>query len=237
MTKKSHCLNKGFTLLEMTVVLGIVAIMTAIVLMNLPQMKGGMSIDVVAQEVAIYIRGAQVYSRATRVTGGVSDDLLKRSEQKPYNSYGINFTSLSDSPYNNRRFLLWADRNGSVDTRGDYSYDAYSQLGSVDTPPQETYDLPSGFTISKLICVKPNPDGVFPVSVLDIAFRLPDPEANFAGLDSKGTGKSCLNATKVSICLQSANQQQWRVIDTYNNGQIAVRQSVITKSINECATP
>lgn len=183
--------NRGFSLLEMTVVLAIVAIMTAIVLMNLPQMKGGLSIDVVAQEIAIYIRGAQVYSRATKASG------------QDYNSYGLHFDQ------GLAKFFLWAD-DGDIDTIK--YYEDGQDLKS------ENYELPAGFKISKLFCSDGNP-----LDSLDIMFRLPDPEAYFSET-------ACILA---SVCLQSANTEQWRVIETYNNGQIVVRK---TETVDECVS-
>lgn len=208
MFSKNHRSQAGFTLLEMTVVLVIVAIMTAIVLMNLPQMKGGLSIDVVAQEVAIYIRGAQVYSRATKVDRIIKD----------YNSYGIHFTS------SNKSFFLWADGNNSADYKTPnpvfYRQD-FSCRENICDPEQETYDLPNGFTISKLVCIANDSTVVSDQTNLDIVFQSPDPEAQFANLVNSGNGP-CYNATKVKICLKSANAEQYRIIETHANGQIAV---------------
>jgi prepilin-type N-terminal cleavage/methylation domain-containing protein len=198
MTSQNHRLNKGFTLLEMTVVLAIVAIMTSIILMNLPQMKGGLSIDVVSQEVAIYIRGAQVYSRATKVIA---------NREKEYSSFGMHFTNSQ-----NDTFFLWADGNGSINRKPIDSRIFYWEDEETD-PKQEIYELPKGFVINKLLC------GSQVVDNLDIVFQLPDPEADFA---STFSGNQCPIATLAKICLRSANSEQYRIIETYNNGQIAV---------------
>ena len=50
----------GFTLIEMIVVIAIFGIVTTIILANLPTFRDRSSLDLVAQEVAINIRGAQV---------------------------------------------------------------------------------------------------------------------------------------------------------------------------------
>lgn len=183
----------------MTVVLAIVSIMTAIVLMNLPKMKGGMSIDVVAQEVAIYIRGAQVYSRATKLATDVS------SNQSDYSSYGIHFVT------GQAKFFLWADGDNSARTEADYAWG-----GEGNDPTQESYELPNGFAFSKMSCYS-SKDNI--VTTLDAVFKLPDPEAYFASGD---TSNACTKATKIMICLESANAAQYRIIEAYNNGQIAV---------------
>ncbi|MDO8183681.1 MAG: type II secretion system protein [bacterium] len=51
---------EGFTLIEMIVVIAIFGIVTTVVLANLPTFRDRSSLDLVAQEVAINIRGAQV---------------------------------------------------------------------------------------------------------------------------------------------------------------------------------
>jgi len=212
MTNQNHRPNKGFSLLEMTVVLGIVAFITAMFFLNLPPLKGGMSIDVVAQEVAIYIRGAQVYSRATKVeVGGTPNN---------YNSYGIHFNRLSGS------FFLWADNNNSVRNENQAVFYWENNTDLI----QETYSLPSGFTISKLVCVT-IPENLPPIVVtksnLDIVFQTPDPEAQFANTgDSLFINGKCNNATFIKICLKSANLTLYRVIETHSNGHILVRTPV-----------
>lgn len=200
-------LNSGFSLLEMTVVLAIVSIMTAIILFNLPQMKGGLSIDVVAQEVAIYIRGAQVYSRATK-------SYFDSNSAPSYSSFGIHFYS---SVEKNKKFFLWADGDGNVKRDKNYLWDESVGEKEID-PVQERYELPKGFTFSSLGCVKNGK--LESVNELDIVFQLPDPEANFGGIGYGAT--NCLEANKAIVCLKSPNLEQYRVIQTYNNGQIMV---------------
>lgn len=209
--------NKGFTLLEMTVVLAIVVIMTAIVLMNLPQTKGGLSIDVVAQEVAIYIRGAQVYSRATKDARGLG-----------YKSYGVHFNAL---PNKNNNFFLWADGNNSVNNVPPVWKWEPCPSGVTEEcdPKQESYDLPAGFRISKLLC-----DSGFSRDEIDIVFKLPDPEANFYSPETADGLRSEINGCPdnfVSICLVSANMSQYRLIKTYTNGQIMVLNALDSKNI------
>jgi len=214
--KTTANLRRGFTLLEMTVVLAIVAIMTAIVLMNLPTMKGGLSIDVVAQEVAIYVRGAQVYSRATRASDITSDPL------ENFRSWGIHFDKDKST------FFLWADRNGSVDRDpSDYSYDPPIGGDNRDGEPIETYNLPSGFVIDGLITDHTGVDGTDNVSrnKIDIVFKKPDPEANFSFDDTDG------GVISVCIKLSSPNKVQSRYIRVSNNGQI-----VVQKDGSKCVT-
>lgn len=203
-------------------VLAIVSIMTAIILFNLPQMKGGLSIDVVAQEVAIYVRGAQVYSRATR-----GFDTSSADNQDNFRSWGIHFDNGQSS------FFLWADRNGSVvpsdpNSTADYSYDPSDGTNQNDGVPIETYNLPAGYDIDGLYVQHSSVTGddTKTVGKIDIVFKKPDPEANFS-FDNDQSGDGVYNAC---IKLTSPNKAQSRYIRVSNNGQILVQQNIPTSS-------
>ncbi|MFA6416339.1 MAG: prepilin-type N-terminal cleavage/methylation domain-containing protein [Candidatus Paceibacterota bacterium] len=62
---KNKKFTTGFTLIEMVVVIGIFVIVTGIILANLPSFRRSSSLDLAAQEVAIQVRGAQVYAMST----------------------------------------------------------------------------------------------------------------------------------------------------------------------------
>ena len=63
-------LSKGFTLLELIVVIAIFLIITVVVIADIPNFREKSSLDLTISEVATYIRGAQVYGAAQK--GGVS---------------------------------------------------------------------------------------------------------------------------------------------------------------------
>jgi type II secretory pathway pseudopilin PulG len=73
----------GFSLVEMMVVVAIFFIITAVTLANLPDFQNKTSMDLVAQDVALTIRTAQVYSTATRR----SELVINTGNQFP--SYGM----------------------------------------------------------------------------------------------------------------------------------------------------
>ncbi len=56
--------SRGFSLLELMVVIAIFAIMTGILVADLPNFREKSSLDLTVSEVATYIRGAQVYGSA-----------------------------------------------------------------------------------------------------------------------------------------------------------------------------
>ncbi len=81
-------------MLEMMVVVAIVLAMTAIVIMYIPQFRDRSALDLVAQEIAITIRSAQVYASGGKIPAG-------EIEAKP--SYGVNFSN------NDREFRLYTN--------------------------------------------------------------------------------------------------------------------------------
>ena len=79
--------SAGFTMLEMMVVMAIVLALTAIVIMYIPQFRDRSGLDLIAQEIAITVRQAQVYASGGKVqTAGTTI--------KP--SYGVYFEQGAD---------------------------------------------------------------------------------------------------------------------------------------------
>jgi len=97
--------SAGFSLVEMMTVIAIFFIITAVILANLPDFQNKTSMDLVAQDVALGIRTAQVYSTATR-----------RASSGDFPSYGAYFTS--DDPVD--KFYLYAGDGSSSHFTGPY---------------------------------------------------------------------------------------------------------------------
>ncbi len=88
--------QQGFTMLEMMVVMAIVLTLTAIVIMYIPQFRDRSGLDLVAQEVAITVRTAQVYASGGKIP-------LNQIEARP--SYGVYFAKDSSD------ILLYTDED------------------------------------------------------------------------------------------------------------------------------
>jgi len=114
--------RSGFSLMEMVVVITIFIIITSIVMFNAPEFRERSSLELVAQEVAINIRGAQVYGIATRKVDG------------DYPSFGIHI-DISDP--DNQRFLLFPVYDGQK---------VFVPGGDI----VEEYTLPDGYIFSRL---------------------------------------------------------------------------------------
>ncbi len=71
---KKILMTKGFSLLELMVVITIFLIITATVIVDIPNFRNKSALDLTASEVATYIRGAQVYGISRKA--GVSNYVI-----------------------------------------------------------------------------------------------------------------------------------------------------------------
>lgn len=191
----------GFSLIEMITVTAIFLIITGIILVNAPQFRDRLSIDLVANQVAINIRGAQVYGSATK------SSVLQIGNNNIYPSFGVHFNKSE-----NNKFVLYG-ANLSENTHGS---DGNFQQDQEGYTTEETYLLPQGFIITDLFTGDNES-----VSNLDILYRRPKLDAEFYSGDlTVACDKAeCPNA---SVVIQSVKENKKKKVVIYNNGQIAV---------------
>ena len=110
----------GFSLIEMIVVIAIFMIITGVVLSNLPAFRDQSSLDLVAQEIAINIRGAQSYAMGSLADTAI--DLVY--------GYAIQFSA---APTENKRFKIYALENSDYDLSGNAkeTYDLKGRLNCI----------------------------------------------------------------------------------------------------------
>ena len=144
--------DKGFTLIEMLVVVAIMMIVSTVVLANNGRFGGQAILQNIAYEIALTIRQAQVYSIAVRMRSSST------GEGEYPAAYGMHFTE-SDP----RTFYLFAED----DLNGVY-------LQSEDTLIQD-YSIRPGYRIVRL-CDETLCAGAS-VENLDVSFRRPHPDA------------------------------------------------------------
>ncbi len=149
--KKNKISNGGFSLVEMVVVVAIFLIITGIIVANYPQFKDQSALELMAQEIAVNIRTAQVLGTGARVQGG--------SGQVENKSYGVHFDG---SKPNTLISFIGEDRDDKV-----YSDGVYKEL--------ETHTL-QGADITHFngVELETNPDP----DIFDITYRRPNPEAS-----------------------------------------------------------
>ncbi len=96
---KTKLAARGFSLVEMTVVIAIFLIITGIIIANYPQFRDQSALELLAQEIAVNIRTAQVFGTGARVESGGPD------AAKPY---GVHFDGA-----NLNNFTTFIDNNAS----------------------------------------------------------------------------------------------------------------------------
>ncbi len=183
--------EKGFSLVEMIVVIAIFTFITGIVLFNYANFSTNVTLQNLTQDVALSIRKAQVYALG-----------IKTGETIPgtvgvIKGYGVHF-----DVNNPKSFIIFADKEYVAGQGGNRIYDARNGCGSTDTECVEKLDIQStdclyqvwyksnlGTTNTRfqqmggqpLSCFKTG-SGVPPlptIPFLDITFTRPNPDATF----------------------------------------------------------
>jgi prepilin-type N-terminal cleavage/methylation domain-containing protein len=184
--------QKGFTLLEMVVVLGIFGVLSTIVIFNYGKFRSDTMLVNMAYEVALSVREAQIYGVSARSSVSGSQDFDK--------AYGIHFSGTASNQY-----LLFFDDGDSI-----YNGTSCTDHGSdiCATP----YVLQSNITISDVEIQTGIGTSCSHPSKLDILFKRPNPEPII------NDNSNIARAQVVLTAPDGAN----RYVIIYNNGQATV---------------
>jgi prepilin-type N-terminal cleavage/methylation domain-containing protein len=196
--------QSGFTLVEMMVVVAIFIITTGIVLSNFGGFREKSSLDLLAREMALIIRQAQVYGTATKLAAGASGG---------FPSYGI-YAKGGTS-----HFILFADKDK------DNKYDTGEEV--------ERFNLYGGASILKIegffgngdsepivkFCNKKNiswPNDFY------IIFKRPQTEAGYEVSSNNGWDKDCDTEDYSYAQITIGKKSDQRNIHIWRTGHIYV---------------
>ena len=195
----------GFSLIEMLVVISIFVIVTGIVLVNLPAFRDKSSLDLVAQEIALTIRQAQVFGIGTRAFGA-----------NAYPSHGIYL-----DPNQRQQFILFADLPPvSGGLLGDKLYNTALNCGQSGSECREIFRLGGGISVEGIYrCPAAGCDSSKYTQPINIVFQRPRTDASF--YISRRGSPTGLNAAAVKIRVQN-NVGSWRDIMVTKAGHIYV---------------
>ncbi len=185
--------RRGFTLIELMVVLFVSALISTVILANFGDFTSQTEFDNEALNIALTVREAQAYGIGSREISG-----------KFGVAYGVIFKKSTPNSF-------------TLDTFGTGSGGYYSQF---DITPEKTIKIKDGFKISKLCLISQNSTYCNYLGVATV-FKRPNPNANIYLLWSNGNF-ILVNFSGVKITLKRISDGTIKTINITNTGQIYV---------------
>lgn len=158
-------MNQGFTVLELVIVIGIMAVVSVVILFDNKNLNSSVLLSNTAYEIQLMVREVQTYGIGVRGVGDTASDFGY--------SQGIHF-SMSDPS----KIILFADM---VD---DLVFGAGEELQQYTINTQRAGSILG-------ICI-PNGTTCTAVSQADIFFKRPNPEAIFGSIDPNSAAVAIL---------------------------------------------
>jgi prepilin-type N-terminal cleavage/methylation domain-containing protein len=239
-------LNRGFSLVELMVSITIFIMITSITLTNYPRFSNKLSLDLLAQDIALSVRQAQI--SGSSVLGSKS---LEGQEARVFKAYGVRFEAPrqdDNSPY---PYLIFADIT-STSEFNQYNGPSTYEFGVIpnlscnqprvsDTAfsgnPNECLQkfLITGFNKVKFLCANfedgpaekriencQNDPANRQIPVLDIVFVRPNLDAKFNIGSINPADKAPSSISNVGIVLESPTGEYQKTVVVWKTGQISV---------------
>lgn len=218
--------NKGFSIIEMLMVLAIFVVISSIVIFNYSDFKSSVSLENLSQDIATNIRIAQSYSTSVKGSSVVGSSTLV------FPGYGMHFSNTSNSTADklqgsDKSFIFFADIIGGViPTSYDPMYENGTKLCGYATLEAyneciEEYRINSNDSIVE-ICDDSTPSS--PICIngsLDISFMRPQPDAIFCF--RSGNNGACTNTHASSVYIKLVSDTgKFKLVRVWNTGQISI---------------
>ncbi len=188
----------GFTLIEMLVVTGIMALISGLVLVNNNRFGNSIILQNLAYDIALSIRQAQVY--------GIS---VQRFNQSFGSAYGMHFQATPST--GQAAYELFADAlspaNGTYDC---------PNPGTTNCELVQSTTIAAGYGIYTLCATPPNQAEICGLSTLDITFQRPEPDAYIRSPAYAGLNES----SRIQIV---SPRGAFKNVVVESNGQISVQ--------------
>lgn len=213
--------QRGFTLIELMVTVGIFVFFTGMTLMNYPKFKNNTAIALLAHDVALTVRQAQSYGLAVRSFG---------NHFPPWGAHFSTDTTLGGN------MVLFADAKDWTDSIADtdttkcntdncmYDVGASGQCAADDIECVEVYKMPSGARVRD-VCVDSLQNCGF--RGIDIVYQRPDPGATFCLYTDSYTSCSRPGTVPESVLIRigypDSTEDELRSVKIFTTGQISVQ--------------
>ena len=197
-----QCEPKGFTLIEMLIVIGIVSLLAGTSMTSLTKSRTQNALRQGAQELSLAYRNAESNALSIRESGG------------KFPGYGIYISAVNQPTY-----FMFADVYPDGD--GDGTGDDGQYTSSQDTTIGGQKVLPRGAVIKKLYSGGPLASNLVEIPNLSVVFLRPTPTVLFANggalITTPGVGF-------VAICVGTADSTLVKMIRIWRTGHVAVSQ-------------
>jgi len=212
---------RGFTLIEMLVVLAIIAIITAIAVTGQSTFNKTLILTDTAYDVAFSARQAQSYGLSSRTFGTLTTQNY---------GYGLHFDRVTPD-----RYTFFADTSHAlavaggcpVGTAGTPSYKIGNCRFDSADGTVSTYTFSRGFVVSKF-CGKNGGSAAVcstdssPLTTLDLVFTRPNTTTTISGLLN---GTSLRTFTCAQVTLSDQSRQATKTIRISSLGEISINQT------------
>lgn len=195
--------RRGFTLVELLVVISIFVVLTGVVLFNQQKFNSTILLTNLAYDTALTIRQAQNYGINVRGFSKDADTIFFRP-------YGVTFDTYDFK----KSFILHTDTGSDTDTN--YRFGGDRSVCEVGSGCLSRYNITRGNQISKMCRnVTGDCDVVYTV---DIIFKRPNPDAEIWVHD----GDNWQISDTVKLILSNADKTQFREVIVQANGLIYI---------------
>lgn len=199
------------TLIEIIVVLSIFMIVSTMVMFNYGKFESSISLQNLADDIALTVREAQSYAIGARGLGGSNSF---------FGGYGIHFAiadpSISSIRASRKSFVFFAD----VDDEKKYNFDSNDTTCGSPDKDNECYKV---INISSADYIKSISVDGEPENRVDIFFKRPYPEPSFCVGDDIDDCTKDSPASSVSILIENLRSGKTKAITITNTGQISVK--------------
>lgn len=234
--------NKGFTLVELIVVIAIMLMMSAIILFNYAGFNSSVSLDNLSQDIALSIRKAQMSAVSVKsiIDANTTNTIFP-------SGFGVHFETGANNngtpEGGNKSFIFFADIDNV--NPAEKRYDQISPTCdpsnlSSSNECMDIMNIKSSDEISE-ICIKKSGEDLFcpPFNQnpkLDIIFTRPNLDAKFCFTSSPNS--SCeSNVSFATIRIQSSRINKSKEITVQSTGQISVSGSSLTSPTTPICSP